>query len=325
MISRMSFPRHAVLLALACLGFAASAQAYPWPVKPFHRQHPIGGTFGDPRMVFERTLAHDALNGPGVFYFHNGVDIHAKPGTPVYPIRSGTARLLSGTAVAVRTPGLPTFQYYHLRLAVRTGQHVVAQHTVLGRITVWAGHVHLSEAYAGRDLNPLAPGRLQPYHDGTKPHVREIDFRDSRGNPVSPLDVHGRVDVFADAYDLPVPFPGFPLLDLPVTPAVISWRVATPEGRIVVPERTPVDFRRYEPPNSAFWRIYGRGTYPNGPNFGGQLYRRMPGRYLFRLTPTRLDTRTLPDGIYLVRVTARDIRGNRASLSQRFEVVNRGT
>jgi hypothetical protein len=309
------------LAALLALAAAGTAQAYPWPLKPFGQQHPIGGNFGDPRMVFKRKLAKDGLNGPGVFYLHNGVDIRARPGTPVYPIFSGRVRRLSGTAVAVSSPGRPTFQYYHLKLAVRTGRQVVARRTVLGWITPWARHVHLSEVFRGRDLNPLARGRLQPYHDWTKPRVREIDFRDARGKPLSPLGVQGRVDIVADAYDLPVQVLGFSL-GLPVTPAVVSWRLRTSAGRVVIPWRTPVDFRVLEPPNVAFWRIYGRGTYPNGPVFGGQLYKRMPGRYLFRLTPNGLDTRSLADGTYVLTVTARDIRGNRGSLSQRFEVLN---
>lgn len=313
--------RRLALLGVLLLAAAGEAQAYPWPLKPFNRQHPIGGNFGDPRMVFKRTLTDDGLNGPGRFFFHNGVDIHARPGTPVYAILSGRVRRLSGTAAAVRSPGRPTFQYYHLKLAVRNGQQVVARQTVIGWITVWAGHLHLSEVYAGRDLNPLARGRLQPYRDGTRPRVRQIDFRDVRGAPISLLGVHGRVDIFADAYDLPVRVAGFGL-GLPVTPAVVSWRLRTLAGRVVIPRRTPVDFRVFEPANRAFWRIYGRGTYPNGPVFGGQLYKRMPGRYLFRLTPVGLDTRTLHDGIYVLTVTARDIRGNRSSLSQRLEVLN---
>ncbi len=312
----------AALIALCALaGTAASAQAYPWPVKPFHQQHPIGGNFGDPRMVFARTLSNGGLEGPGHFYFHNGVDIHARPGTKVYAIRSGTVRRLSGTAVAISSPGWPTFQYFHLRLRVRSGQHVTGLRTVLGTITAWAGHVHLSEAYEGRDLNPLAPGRLQPYSDGTRPQVRELDFRNRGGSSVSPLGLQGRIDLFADAYDLPVPFPGFDLA-LPVAPALIRWRVTRPWGAVVLPWRAAVDFRGLEPGNGAFWRVYGRGTYPNGPVFGGQLYKRMPGRYVFRLTPTGLDTRRLPNGTYVLAVAASDIRGNSAVRSERFTVMN---
>jgi hypothetical protein len=313
------------LILLTCLVLAtttASAQAYPWPVKPFHRQHAVGGVFGDPRMVFERTLDEDGLEGPGFFHFHNGVDIHVRAGTAVYPVTSGTVRLLSRTAVSVSSPNRPTFQYFHVVPAVRNGQHVVRLHTVLGHVLAWAGHVHLSEIWMGRARNPLAPGRLQPYVDYTRPTVQGIEFRDRNGATLSPLAVRGKIDVFADAYDLPEPFPGFSL-NRPVAPAALSWRLTTRSGRVIVPYSTPVDFRNVEPGSRAFWRVYGRGTYPNGPNFGGQFYKQMLGRFLFRLTPFTLDTRGLRDGSYVVTVTARDVRGNRASLSQPFTVVNR--
>ena len=90
--------KRVVLTGVVALVAAGSAQAFPWPLKPFHRQHPIGGNFGDPRMTFLLTLGQDGLEGPGVFTFHNGIDIHAAPGTPVFPIASGRARLLNGSA-----------------------------------------------------------------------------------------------------------------------------------------------------------------------------------------------------------------------------------
>ncbi len=276
-----------ILVALLALVAAGSAQAYSWPLKPFNRQHPVGGNFGDPRMTFLLTLGQNGLEGPGVFAFHNGIDIHAKPGTPVYPIASGRAHLLSGTAVAVKTPGHPTFQYFHLKLAVHNGQPVRQRKTVLGYITVWAKHVHLSEIAHGRALNPLE---------------------------------RGRIEVFADAFDLPEPLPGF-TLRLPVSPAEVSWTLRRAGGG-VVRHGKPVDFRGFAPPNSLFWCVYGRGTYPNGPVFGGRLYKQMPGRYLFRLTPHGLDTRRLADGAYMLRVTARDVRGNRGRLTRQFDVVN---
>ena len=306
-----------VVLALVATG---SAQAYSWPLKPFNRQHAVGGNFGDPRMTFLLTLGQDGLDGPGVFTFHNGIDIHARPGTPVYPIASGRARLLNGTAVAVETPGRPTFQYFHLKLAVRNGQRVRRNKTVLGYITVWAKHVHLSEIAHGRALNPLERGRIAPYVDTTRPRVRDLVFRDLHGRELSTLGVRGRIDIFADAFDLPEPLRGY-TLRLPVSPAEVSWTLRRPGGR-VVRHGKPVDFRGFIPPNSRFWRMYGRGTYPNGPVFGGRLYKKMPGRYLFRLTPHGLDTRRLQDGEYLVSVTASDVRGNRGTLTRRFFVAN---
>ena len=312
---------NSLLLSLVvALAGAGGAQAYSWPLKPFNRQHPIGGNFGDPRMTFLLTLGQNGLEGPGAFSFHNGIDIHARPGTPVYPIASGVAHLLNGTAVAVRTRGRPTFQYFHLKLAVHNGQRVRRQKTVLGYITTWAKHVHLSEIARGRALNPLERGRIAPYVDSTRPRVRDVIFRDPRGRELGTLGVRGRIDIFADAYDLPEPLPGF-TLRLPVAPAEVSWTLRRTGGR-VVRRGNPVDFQGFVPPNSRFWRVYGRGTYPNGPVFGGQLYKKMPGRYLFRLTPRGLDTRRLRDGTYVLHVTARDVRGNHGSLTRQFNVAN---
>jgi murein DD-endopeptidase MepM/ murein hydrolase activator NlpD len=102
-----------VLVGLACLSASASASAYPWPIKPFHRQHPIRANFGDPRTRFWNTMLTDGLQGPGLFQFHNGIDIAAPEGTPVYPISSGTVRLIDAAAVLVRSPG-HKFQYFHI-------------------------------------------------------------------------------------------------------------------------------------------------------------------------------------------------------------------
>src|SRR5215212_10664471 len=97
-------PRVVIILASFALALAASANAsaYPWPIKPFHQQHPIRANFGDPRTRFWNTMLTDGLEGPGLFQFHNGIDIAAAEGTPVYPVLSGTARLIDGAAVAVR-------------------------------------------------------------------------------------------------------------------------------------------------------------------------------------------------------------------------------
>jgi len=41
-----------VPIATVCFAAAPSAFAYGWPLKPFHKAHPIRGNFGDPRTVF---------------------------------------------------------------------------------------------------------------------------------------------------------------------------------------------------------------------------------------------------------------------------------
>ena len=47
-----------------------------------------------------------------------------------------------------------------------------------------------------------------------------------------------------------------------------------------------------------------------------------PGVYLYKLTRTPFDTTRLPNGIYTLRVTATDIRGNTSSSRQVFIVHN---
>ena len=86
----MNTPR-LLLLTTAALLFlgvtqqaAASPAGYGWPVKPFDREHPVRGNFGDPRTVFagpptRRTL----MAAGGSFQFHFGVDISAPNGTAV--------------------------------------------------------------------------------------------------------------------------------------------------------------------------------------------------------------------------------------------------
>ena len=50
--------------------------AYGWPVKPFHRQHPVRGFFGDPRI---------GMTPKGMLSsFHFGIDVSCPNGTPVY-------------------------------------------------------------------------------------------------------------------------------------------------------------------------------------------------------------------------------------------------
>src|SRR5919202_3855047 len=83
------------LLATAALTSSAPVAAYPWPIKPFNQAHPVRGNFGDPRTYFSWLATTAGLNGPGTFSFHNGIDISAKAGTPVYPVASGVAHVLS--------------------------------------------------------------------------------------------------------------------------------------------------------------------------------------------------------------------------------------
>jgi len=299
-----------------------SVFAYRWPVKPFDVQHPIRGNFGDPRTISSSALGADVPSTSGSFTFHNGVDISVPDGTPVYPVASGTASVGYGDEVIVRTGDFRTFQYFHIKPEVRPGQHVVAYRTVLGRVNPQWLHVHLSELDGFQIHNPVDPGHLEPYRDHTIPSVQSLDLSNPSGTSVDPLSLHGKFLIAAEASDLPsIPVPGL-WLNFPVTPALVSWKMADASGATIVPPTTVVDFRRTQPPNRDFWRVYAPGTYQNFPDFGRHKYFGLPGRYLFNLTPQPLDTRRVPNGFYDLTVGVADVCGNRGTLTERLRVQN---
>ncbi len=309
------------LFVIAALGLDSVAQAsapgtgcsgsYGWPVKPFDQAHPIRGGFGDPRTVFQDARSDDTLlEGDGGFSFHQGLDISAPDGSPVYAVASGTVVRARGGRVTVECGNGRTFQYWHVEPAARVGQHAVAGKTLLGFVQPKREHVHLTHLEHGRAVNPLAPKRLAPYRDDTTPDVLGISVRR-----------HGELVTFtAEAVDMPslqVPgrWHGFP-----VSPAFVAWRIEDTAGRIVVDTRVARDVRRTVPKNDRFWGTFARGTHQNWPVFDGRKERGMAGRYLFRLTARPFDTGTLRDGRYVVVVTAQDTAGNRDVRRRAFAV-----
>src|SRR5215510_2869208 len=64
-----------------------TSPAYGWPIKPFHRQHPVSGFFGDPRIGMTPKGMHSG--------FHFGIDISCPNRTPVYATMDGTVRVES--------------------------------------------------------------------------------------------------------------------------------------------------------------------------------------------------------------------------------------
>jgi hypothetical protein len=193
---------------------------------------------------------------------------------------------------------------------------------VLGRVRPHWLHVHLSEIDGFRVHNPVDRGHLTPYHDRTAPVVDEVILEDRFGRELAKPSVKGLVSIRAQAHDIPpLPVPGI-WYGFPVTPAVVSWRLEDAQGRTVAPGRVVADFRRTEPPNRDFWKVYGAGTYQNFPVFGTHYFFRRPGRYVFVLTKERLDTKTLPNGDYVVSIRAADICGNVGSLREWVTVRN---
>jgi hypothetical protein len=309
------------LLLPAVLALPTGAAAYPWPFKPFDQQHPIRGFFGDPRTVFGNTVAQGGIDGNGFFSFHQGVDIAAPNGTPIYSVSDGRAHYLGAHVLDVLAGHGVLFQYFHIIPVVGEKQRVRKSKTILGYVQPPFGHVHLTEIDRTRVVNPLQPGHLTPYRDTTRPRIAGIVLRNAAG--AAPEPICGRVQILVQASDEPpLPVPG-PFDGLPVAPARVSWRLTRADGKVVTQWRDAANFTRRLPPARDFWTIYARGTYQNDPRFGSLQFPHTSGRYLFQLA-AGLDTRHLQNGRYLVFARVADERGNASVRSVPFVVDNAG-
>ncbi len=292
-------------------GSRQTSLTYHWPIKPFKSPHPIRGAFGDPRIVSNgEPFGWTGPDESAGHSFHNGIDIVAAPGTPVYPVVSGWVARAKPDEIVIDTYDGRAFQYYHLAKAgaVRLGRRVVVDRTVLGWIRQTYQHLHLAEIDNHLVHNPLSPGHLEPYSDRTKPVATDLYVDDG---PV-PSPVAGRSigpgDVVAVAADDP------PSMALPgewsgsaQVPALVEWRLF--HGGTRTPWKVAVDFRKTEPPVRDFWQVYGAGTYQNSPTFD-HIYHGTAGRYLFRL---HIHPNRLHPGLYQLAVRVADVRGNRST------------
>ena len=322
------------LLVLLVAAFAAAAlvvtsapagtTGYNYPVKPFTSEHPVRGIFGDPRTLFKvPPTTEGALSGAGSFSFHFGIDISVPDGTAVYPVVSGTVSSRSGEWVGVSGDDSRSFQYWHIQPSVKVGDHVTAYETVLGRVLRGAKHVHFSELQNGRPVNPLQAGHLTPYTDTVAPHIASVSVAKSPSTLELPNFLRGSVDFVAEITDRPnLPVPGI-WRNMPVSPALVTWRLESMTGKTVLGPSVAVDFRIYQPQDAAFWSYYARGAFQNMAVFGKHYSYMQPGRYLYRLTRTPFDTTRLKDSVYDLVVTATDVRGNSTTESQRITVHHR--
>jgi hypothetical protein len=306
-----------------------------WPVRPHDRQHPIRGSFLDPRP--------DPVLGA---IYHDGVDVAVRDDRPERRAPAGrTHRVfaIEGGPVFLATPRgargfarVGHFGYGHIDPAVQTGETVTpGQH--IGWTCDGDWHVHLSEfvftAGAPIVVNPLRPGgKLRPYVDTAAPEIRELRFYTlerskwtrrpttsvarlpQAGRRLVRDRLAGRVDVRVRVGD-PQSFIGWfgdlPWLAAPHHPFRLAVTVVDlGTGRMV---RRREAFRAEQVLDQPAGDHFAPGTEQNLPA-GGCMRRHAElscdGVYWFRLFPRGWDTTRLPDGRYEVRVRAWDVAGN---------------
>jgi Peptidase family M23 len=259
--------------------------SYGWPVRPFDRQHPVRGYLNDPRIE------------GSVHNFHWGVDVAAPDGTAVYAVEDGSVYLDNPQGVEVVAPGgARRFAYWHIDPVVRPGQFV-HRHQLLGHVARRWGHVHLAEHIGSGYVNPLRPGALGPYADRTAPDVASVSLRPAG---------RGRFAIVAEAYDAqPLVVPG-PFAHLPLTPALLRWRLVH-AGHAGTWQKA-IDSRLGFIDNSRYASFYAPQTTQN--------HERRPGRYLFWLDRDW----QAADGRYRLEVRASDTAGNAAAAWIEFAV-----
>jgi hypothetical protein len=284
----------AVTVMLAALFLAPCAAAYGWPVKPFHKQHAIRGTFGDPRYHLG---AEGALSA-----FHFGVDIVARDGSPVYSVEPGVVIRRYASSITVGRSSGRRFGYWHVLPVVRSGMHV-RLHQLLGYVLPGWGHVHFAESVRGAYRNPLRRGALAPYNDHTVPTVASVQVVRSDGSVANGGQVAGSIDVTADIYDTPPVLPPSPWEVARVAPATV-WSDLVDSTGAVVESNIAVSLDVDLPPTVEYSWIYAPGTYQNKPH--------RPGNYVYWVVHA-LDTAMFADGTYRLEVFASDTRRNMGS------------
>jgi hypothetical protein len=281
----------AVPVALTALSLTPRAAAYSWPVKPFHKQHPIRATFGDPRYHLD---AEGQLSA-----FHFGVDIVARDGTPVYAVEPGVVVRRHATSVTVGRASGRRFGYWHVRPVVRSGAYV-RLHQLIGYVLRGWGHVHFAESMRGAYRNPLRRGALAPFNDHTVPSIASVEVLTVDGSVADNGHIAGAIDIRADVYDTPPLTPPPPWDVARVAPAAVGWDLTDSAGR-VVQSSLSVSLNFALPSNLEYGWMYAPGSYQNKPH--------RPGHYVYWLAHA-FDTTAFSDGTYSLEVFASDTRDN---------------
>jgi hypothetical protein len=336
-------------------GFAYSYNAgfRGWPVRPLSLEHPVRGSFLDPRGPDD-----DAMSG-----YHFGVDVnvddqHPDPRAPkglshaVYALDTGVVS--EPVADLKRRCGnrrldAGHFSYWHVSPIVHPGQYVRAGQQI-GWTCIGDWHVHISEWQFFRRarvwVNPLhAGGRVVPYVDAAAPVVAALVFVTPPARPWTPgtglvqpdsstvlpaTRLHGKVEVRAQIGD-PQSFFGF-LSQNPAWPTQFTpYRVTVDvrDGRTGKKVLSRVSFQADQLPQTPYLVHYAPGTVEADNMLecvGPPQLAACAGTYWFRpfsrFRQEFWDTRKVANGQYVVTVRAYDLAGNTGSRSAVVTVRN---
>lgn len=292
-----------------------------WPVKPFNRPHQIRSTFGEPRSLKMDRMglrgydwhAHlhtlNQMSVPGQRAIHEGVDIVARQGTPVYALQSGRA-VLGGNGKYARWVRVGDFRYDHVTPRVKRGQKVIAFKTVVGVIATPDHHLHLTRSWKGRSINPLVYGGFVGYEDTAAPRLNDVTAYGPDGSVLDMNALRGKVAMTIYMDDL------LSQGGAGVGVHSYGYRVVDAAGRVAVGPYT--NYRANTVlPGAAADRLYTPATNRNDfdHDFWYRVTLRSPSGDGF------LDTGMLAPGRYHVIVTAKDASGNATSKAYPIGVV----
>ncbi len=324
-----------------------------WPINPRQSEHPVRGSFLDPR----------GKDDTGLSGYHFGIDVsiddrHPEAGAPagfshrVYAVESGTAVVSTNTPTRSclnRRLDLGHFTYWHVSPTVANGRHVHAGQQI-GWSCKGVWHVHVSEwqVFRGKRVwvNPLHHGsKLTPYTDTIPPVVNALVFVGPPARPwlptvslaspdtstvLQPSRLHGLVELRANIADVES-FLGF-LADNPAWPTAFTpYRVtvsirSAKTGRLVM---NRVSFQADQLPQTPYIVHYAPGTIEDDNMqecVGPPALRKCAGTYWFRpfsrFHEEYWDTRTVPNGPYLVAVQGYDLAGDHGTKTMLVHVKN---
>jgi hypothetical protein len=242
-----------VVVALPTGGLATSTPAppgagsapmmrLPWPTKPFYGTHRIQGTLDEPRVLIGFTPAAAPLLEQGLAALnqaipifprvaHIGVDISDPDGTPVYAVRSGVAVThLAGSGTYV---DVGAFAYWHLKDPVPTGTHVIALHTIIGRVYPGLHHLNFSRYYKGHAINQLRFGGFYSADDTARPVLGALRVFTATGRPLAASALpEAPIALFVRAYDI------WSQGGTQVGVYKLSWSLSTQSGTTIWPTTT---------------------------------------------------------------------------------------